>query len=75
MKFLPNFNTSALFGKVIPAAQETLTSYLIIHKIIFYFTDGEGLSVNFRYFLLYHKDVYLKYEAPCALIMRSSHTI
>ena len=37
-----------LFAKVIPAIQETTTSCHIIHTIIFHFTDGEGLSVNFR---------------------------
>ena len=47
-KFLPNFNTTALFEKVIPAIQETSTSCHIIHTIIFHFTDGERLSVNFR---------------------------
>ena len=54
MKFLPNFNTTAPLLKVIPASQETSTSCHSIHTIIFHFTDGEGLSVNFRKFLLYH---------------------
>ena len=26
----------------------------IIHTSIFHFTDGEGLLIDFRYFLLYH---------------------
>ena len=42
----------ALFEKVIPAIQETWTYChiinIIIHTIIFTFTDGEGLSVDFR---------------------------
>ena len=37
-----------LFEKVIPAIQETSTCCHIIHTIIFHFTDGVGLSVNFR---------------------------
>ena len=37
-----------LFEKVIPAIQETSTSCHIIYTIIFHFTDGEGLLVNFR---------------------------
>ena len=44
-----------LFEKVIPAIQETSTCCHIIRKIILHFTDGEGLSVNFRLFLLYQK--------------------
>ena len=46
--FLPNLNTTAPLEKVIPAIQETSTSCHIIHTITFHFTDGEGLSVNFR---------------------------
>ena len=47
-KFLPNLTPLPLFAKVIPAIQETSTSCHIIHTIIFNFTDGEGLSVNYH---------------------------
>ena len=52
MKFLPNL----IFEKVIPAIQETSTSCHIIYTIIFHFTDGEGLSVDFGSFLLYQQE-------------------
>ena len=44
-----------LFEKVIPAIRVTSTSCHIIRTIIFHFTDGEGLLVNYRKFLLYHR--------------------
>ena len=43
-----------LFAKVFLAIQEISTSCHIIHTIIFHFTDGESISVNFHLSLLYH---------------------
>ena len=47
MKFFPNLTQLPLFEKVIPVIQETSISCFIISTIIFHFTDGEGLSVDF----------------------------
>ena len=47
----------ALVEKEIPTIQETSSYSRIIHTVVFHFTGGEGLSVNFRSFLLYHYGV------------------
>ena len=57
MKFSPILTPLPLFEKVIrnPAIQETSISCPNMHTIVVHFTGGEGSSVKFRLFLLYHR--------------------